>query len=118
MERVIGIHLKPPTLEDGWKKQTEVHGNRDTIIYYKVEDPSKLICRIETPIEASLLVPFLAVIQGTQLFYDTWMPRWRFPFQMGVRKSLKLADQPGRGAQVVQVTGRHALSPGRSRSGI
>ena len=99
---LIHVHLKSAEHDPTWKKQSESHGNRDTIIYYKVED-YKLTCRIETPIEASLLVPLLAVIVESDL-YDTWMPKFTFPFRMGVRKSVKLKDQPGRGAQVCQVT--------------
>jgi hypothetical protein len=98
---VIEEHLKPP--EQGWKKQGESHGHRDTIIYYKVEEHSKLTCRIETPIEGSLLVPLLATMTESEL-YHTWMPKWTFPFKMGVRDSQKLKDLPGRGAQVTQVT--------------
>ena len=103
IQDTIDIHLQPPTIDEGWKKQTESHGNRDTIIYYKVEDSSKLTCRIETPIESSLLVPLLAVFNETEL-YDTWMPKFRIPFKLGVRESKKLQDQPGRGAQVVHIT--------------
>lgn len=106
-ENVISTHLKPPVLDAGWKKQTEVHGNRDTIIYYKVDDDdcSKLTCRIETPIEASLLVPLMAVFNESEL-YETWMPRFNVwpAAKVGVRESKKLQDQPARGAQVVQVT--------------
>ena len=103
VQETIDIHLQPPTKEEGWKKQTESHGNRDTIIDYKVEGSSKLTCRIETPIESSLLVPLLAVFNESDL-YQSWMPQFRIPFKLGVRESKKLRDQPGRGAQVVHVT--------------
>lgn len=95
--------MVPAEEDTEWKKQAESHGNRDTIIYYKVEGHSKLICRIETPIEASLLVPLMAVFNESEL-YETWMPQFKFPFKMGVRKSDKLKEQPGRGAQVIKVT--------------
>jgi len=106
IQDVIDLHLEPPTTVDSeWKKQGESHGNRATVIYYKVEGHSQLTCRIETPIESSLLVPLLAVMNESEL-YDTWMPRFTFPFRMGVRKAQKLKEQPalGRGAQIVQVT--------------
>ena len=103
IEDVIEIHLQPPTQDEGWKKQAETHGHRDTIIHYKVEGHSKLTCRIETPIESSLLVPLMAVFNESEL-YDSWMPKFRIPFKMGVRESQKLKDQSGRGAQVIQVT--------------
>lgn len=102
IQDVIDIHMVSAEEDKTWKKQGESHGNRDTIIYYKVEDSSKLICCIETPIEASLLVPLLAVFNESEL-YETWMPKWRIP-KLGVQKSAKLKDQPGRGAQVCQVT--------------
>lgn len=53
--------LFAPTSE-GWTKQGESHGDRDFIVYYKTEDGGKLKCRIESVIESSLYVPFLAVM--------------------------------------------------------
>lgn len=103
IDDIIKTHMIPAEEDTEWKKQAETHGNRDTIIYYKVEGHSKLTCRIETPIEASLLVPLMAVFNESEL-YETWMPQFKFPFKMGVRKSDKLKEQPGRGAQVVKVT--------------
>jgi hypothetical protein len=102
IQGIIDVHMVSAEEDPGWKKQGESHGNRDTIIYYKVEDHSKLICRIETPIEASLLVPLLAVVNESDL-YEKWMPKWRFP-RLGVRQSKMLKDYPSRGAQVIQVT--------------
>lgn len=93
--------LLQPTSE-GWTKQGESHGNRDFITYYKVEDGGKLKCRIESVVESSLYVPFLAVMNETDL-YDTWVPRWRFPFKLGISRSTKLR-QRGRVDQVVQLT--------------
>lgn len=102
-QQVIDVHIKPAHDDPTWKRQSEMHGDRDTIIYYKMEGRSKLTCRIETPIETSLLVPLLAVCNESEI-YDTWMPRWTFPVKLGVRQSIKLADLRGRGEQVVQVT--------------
>jgi hypothetical protein len=85
----------------GWKKQGERHGHRDTAIHYKLDDHARLTCRIETPIEESLLVPMLSVFNESEL-YATWMPSWRFP-RTEVAESLKLAEY-GRGNQVQQLT--------------
>lgn len=89
-------------LSEGWTKQGESHGSRDFITYYKIEDGGKLKCRIESVIESSLFVPFLATMNETQL-YDTWFPRWSFPFKLGIHRSAKL-KQVGRVEQVVQMT--------------
>jgi hypothetical protein len=99
MEKLRADLLAPPS--DGWSKQGESHGSRDFIVYYKVEDGGKLRCRIESVIEASLYIPFLAVCNETDL-YDTWFPKWRFPFTLGMNRSEKL-KQTGRCEQVVQL---------------
>jgi hypothetical protein len=93
-------NLTAPSSE-GWTKQGESHGKRDFITYYKIEDGGKLKCRIESVIEASLYVPFLAVMNETDL-YETWFPKWRFPFKLGINRSNKL-KQRGRVEQVVQL---------------
>jgi hypothetical protein len=88
---------------DGWTKQSEVHGElTNFIVYFKIEEGGKLKCRIESVIEASLYVPFLATMNETDL-YETWFPRWRFPFRVGLSKSKKL-KQSGRVEQVVQLS--------------
>lgn len=86
----------------GWTKQSESHGHRDTIIYYKVDDAARLTARIETPIEPSLLAPLISVFNESEL-YDTWIPHFRYP-KMGVCKSVKLC-QSGRANQIIAVTG-------------
>ena len=58
-------------------------------------------CRIDSPVEGSLYVPFLSVFNEPDL-YATWLPSWRFPFKVGVCHSAKLA-QKGRVHQVVQI---------------
>ena len=85
----------------GWKKQGERHGNRDFITYYKVEENGQLWIRIDSIIEASLFVPFLATMNETDL-YETWFPKWTVP-RLGLNRSVKLA-QPSRCSQVVQLT--------------
>jgi len=88
--------------EEGWKKQTEKHGHRDVIVYYKVNpDTNKIICRIDCPIESSLLNPFIAVLNESEL-YHTWMPKYTFPVKLGMSESNKLKEL-GRGHQIVQV---------------
>ena len=84
----------------GWHKQTEIHGRRDTCIYYKVNDDASLVVRIETPIESSLLNPLLAVFNETDM-YASWMPSFKFP-RLGVQESEKMKEF-GRGHQVVRV---------------
>ena len=101
VSQTLRDELTSPTSE-GWKKQGESHGHRDFIVYYKIEDGSKLKCRIESIIEASLYVPFLSVMNETDL-YETWFPSWKFPFKMGICRSKKL-KQRGRVDQVVQLT--------------
>ena len=87
---------------EGWTKQGESHGHRDFIVYYKIEDNGLLKCRIESVIEASLYVPFLSTMNETDL-YDEWFPKWSYPFKLGIRRSVKLA-QRARVDQVVQLT--------------
>lgn len=87
---------------EGWTKQSESHGHRDTIIYYKVDDASRLTARIETPVEPSLLAPLISVLNESEL-YETWIPHFRYP-KMGVCKSVKLC-QSGRANQIIAVTG-------------
>lgn len=94
--------LSQPISEGGWTKQGESHGDRDFITYYKIQDGGKLKCRIESVIESSLYVPFLATMNETDL-YDTFFPKWHFPFKLGINRSLKL-QQCGRAEQLVQLT--------------
>jgi hypothetical protein len=67
-----------------------------------VEKPRNLlIARIETPIERSLLNPFLAVLNESDL-YHTFMPRWTTPVKLGVAESKKLGEF-GVGHQIISV---------------
>jgi hypothetical protein len=103
MEAAIDEMMADPGDDtSGWKKQGESHGHRDTLIYYKVEEGSKLKCRIETPIESSLFAPFLATLNETDL-YQTWIPSWSFPLKLGIDRSLKL-QQKARVNQIVQIS--------------
>ena len=87
-----------------WTKQGECHGNRDTAIYYKMdkETNTKLTARLETPIESTLLVPLLSVLNESDL-YATWFPRWTSPMRLGVTGSEKL-QQNGRVNQTILVS--------------
>jgi hypothetical protein len=84
----------------GWRKQGETHGHRDTMIYYKINPDNTIICRVETPIECSLLVPLLSIFNESEL-YHTWMPRWKVP-RLAMSESNRLKEM-GRGHQIVQV---------------
>jgi hypothetical protein len=93
--------LLPNPEDQGWKKQGEVHGNRDTMIYYRVKHPENIIvCRMETPVESSLLCPLLSVLNESEL-YHTWMPHWNFP-KLGLSES-KLLKDVGRGHQIISL---------------
>jgi hypothetical protein len=97
---VRDVLLLPNPETEGWKKQGETHGHRDTVIYYKVNPDNAIVSRIETPIESSLLCPLLSVFNETDLFH-TWMPKWKVP-RLGVSDSVCLKEM-GRGHQIVKV---------------
>ena len=97
-ENAIADLTGPPSSD--WTKQGESHGSRPTAIYYKFDDDCNLTCRIETPIEASLLVPLMSVLNETDL-YQTWIPYNRMP-RIGVQKSQRL-EQNGRANQTIQI---------------
>lgn len=90
-----------------WTKQGECHGRHRSLIYYRIVEegggPMRLRVRIETPVEPSLLVPLLSVLNESEL-YATWLPSWTKPVRLGVSKSDKLR-QNGRADQTVLVTG-------------
>jgi hypothetical protein len=106
MENAIADIVGPPS--DQWNRQSSTSSSsssggkyrRPTVIYTKFDPDWKLTCRIETPIEASLLVPLLSVLNETDL-YDTWIPSWRFP-KIGVSQSQKL-HHSGKANQLVQI---------------
>lgn len=84
--------------DDEWTKQVEQHGNHEFSVYTKMDEKNKFSYRLETPIEASMLIPILSVFNETELFF-TWFPRYKFPkYQM--TKSEKLV-QLGRASQIV-----------------
>ena len=77
-------------LDDGWIRQGESHGKHDTRIAYKIGPNSRLTCRIETPIEQSLLVPLLSVLNEVDLYQD-WIPSFNVP-RFGIRRSRVLKE--------------------------
>lgn len=101
-ESILELIGEPGTVESGWSKQGESHGKFDTTIYYKVDDESKLTCRLETPIESSLLVPLLSVMNESDLYLD-WCPSWRvLNGNIGIRSSRRL-ERIGRVNQMLHV---------------
>ena len=86
-----------------WLVQGEHMGKRDVSVYYRTDKKtgSKLNARVESPIVAEMLVPFLSVLNESEL-YASWLPNWSVP-RFRVRRSEKLA-QRGRVSQVVLVT--------------
>ena len=82
-----------------WTKQS---GNTAMDIYYKVDDEARLTCRIDSPMEASLLVPLLSVLNEVNLF-TTWLPSWNFPTKIGVQRSHQL-QQKTKCDQTLQIT--------------
>jgi hypothetical protein len=100
IEDLLGQPLASSTSSDtgddssssDWKKQGESNdGHFNTAIYYKVDDEARLTCRIDTPIEASLLIPLLSVLNEVDL-YETWIPSWNYP-KMGIRRSQQLEER-------------------------
>ena len=84
-----------------WIKQKEKHGHRDFLIFYQVTKENKLIARIDSAFEPSLLVPLLSVFNESDL-YASWMPSWEKPIKLGVTLSEKLKEE-GRGKQIIHV---------------
>jgi hypothetical protein len=98
--------LGAPAVDGDWKKQGESSSGRyDSTIYYKLLQEvgvgAKLTCRAETPVPTSLLIPLLSVLNESGL-YHTWIPSWKRPFRIGVRKSRQLLHDT-RGHQIIQV---------------
>ena len=86
-----------------WLVQGEHMGKRDVSVYYRTDKKtgSKLNARVESPIDAEMLVPFLSVLNESEL-YASWLPNWTVP-RFRIRRSEKL-KQTGRVSQVVVVT--------------
>jgi len=70
----------------------------DTTIHYRPTGDQLQICT-ETPIDKTLLVPLLSVLNESQL-YHTWLPSWNIPPKFGIRRVNKL-KQVGRCSQII-----------------
>lgn len=79
--------------DGSWSRQGESHSKRDTVIYYKIDEHTRLTCRIESLMEPNLLVPLLSVLNEVKLFPD-WIPHWYLP-HVGISKT-QVLDQWGR----------------------
>jgi hypothetical protein len=91
----------PPDKSSGWTKQGEHHhGKRPSISYNKLDENCHLSCRIETAIEASLLIPLLSVLNETDI-YESWIPSFPFP-KVGLHASNQL-ERAGRADQTIQL---------------
>mmetsp|Transcript_39144 Transcript_39144/g.76374 ORF Transcript_39144/g.76374 Transcript_39144/m.76374 type:complete len:359 (+) Transcript_39144:57-1133(+) len=113
-ESVVNELLSDPDTNDnanesGWKRQAASTWWQspkwgESTVKYKLDEQTgtKLTALISTPVDRSLLVPLLSVLNESEL-YSTWMPNWSFPIRLKVRRSLKL-QQTGRCSQVVLVT--------------
>ncbi|CAB9507005.1 expressed unknown protein [Seminavis robusta] len=101
IQQVLDDHLQNPEEQGGWKRQTIMHGRkRDTAVYNRMNDQQEITVRMETPIEASLLVPLLATLNETNL-YTTWIPSFQRPIKLGVRSFQKMM-QISRGFQIAR----------------
>lgn len=85
-----------PNHDEGWTKRVEKHGKYHFSLETKLKRYSDgctdthdvLTFRVVTPIESSMLVPVLSVLNESEL-YCSWAPRLKVP-RLGVSKSEKL----------------------------
>jgi hypothetical protein len=104
-ENAVADLLEEPDLRHGWTKQGVCHGDYDTTIFYKVDPATAhLTCRLETPIESSLLVPLLSVLNESDLYTD-WCPSWTRPIAVGITTSEHM-QRIGRVNQIIHVIGK------------
>jgi len=91
--------------QNGWVIHGVSKGAFPTLTGHRLEkgdDGSLQVkARCETPIDKSLLSPFISVLNETEL-YETWLPSWTVP-KFRVKKVQKLS-QRGRCSQVIIVT--------------
>lgn len=97
-EDVITEHNTPLS---EWTKQAEFHTNRDSIVYYRMDEQHRLVVRVEAIMEESLLVPTMALIAQSGL-WKTWMPSFKRP-RLGVRDAWKIKDLGGHFNQIVKM---------------
>jgi len=87
-----------PNHDEGWTKRVEKHGKYHFSLETKLkrynysdgctDNYDVLTFRVVTPIESSMLVPVLSVLNESEL-YCSWAPRLKVP-KLGVSKSEKL----------------------------
>lgn len=88
----------------GWVIHGVSKGEFPTLTAHKLEkngNSVELKARVETPIDNSMLSPFISVLNETEL-YETWLPSWTVP-KFKVQRCQKLS-QTGRCSQVLIVT--------------
>ena len=81
MEELIeSLKADPRRPGTEWIVQCEHSGRRDVSIYYRMDEETqtKLTARIESPIRKDMLVPFLSVLNESEL-YKSWLPNWTMP---------------------------------------
>ncbi|CAB9528906.1 expressed unknown protein [Seminavis robusta] len=101
VEEHVGDDNGEPASAGQWIKGGEYHDDRrDTLMYYRLEEDLQLKCRLESPVESSLLVPLLAVLIETEQ-YMSWLPSWTVP-RIGVELVDKLG-QVGRTEQILRI---------------
>jgi len=84
-----------------WVEQKIDCGKRSGTIFYKLNSDGVLTLKIETPIEKTLLIPLLSVLNESEL-YPSWIPNWTIP-HFSITRSIKL-QQRGRASQTLLVT--------------
>lgn len=100
--------LKSPLDDDDneWVIHGVSKGEYPTLTAHRLDKGSGgrglvLTARCETPVDKSLLSPFISVLNETEL-YETWLPSWSVP-KFRVTKCKKLS-QRGRCSQIIIVT--------------
>ena len=93
--------LKQPQDKEMWVKQSFSGSNgRPIEIFYKLNSDGFLTLKVESPVEKSLIVPLVSVINESEL-YSSWLPQWTFP-KLKLFKSEKL-KQCGRASQIIHM---------------
>lgn len=100
IEEVVEEHQVSPEA-GGWKKQCVMHGKHaDASVYIRVNEDNDMKVRIEAPMEASLLIPLLSVLNETDL-WTTWVPSFHYPIKFGISQLEKL-QQVSRSSQIAR----------------
>ena len=109
IEQAVDDLLSDPFTHGGWKINHNHNASYNTTIYHKIvkqeaglfgDNIPTFTCRVETPVSSDLLIPLLSVLNESSL-YDTWIPSWKKPFQLGISKSEQLF-KASRGHQIIR----------------